>query len=80
MLSVVVMVFTPNHYAAIQVLDLVFRVTYDFVAVRVEDCEADLLDFRTLSIAPPAVSGMGECADDQNAKDNHCESDLFAHS
>ena len=30
--------------------------------------------------SPPAVSGMSECADDQNAKDNHCESDLFAHS
>src|SRR5580658_6396459 len=80
MLSVVVMIFTPNHYAAVQVLDLVFCVTYDFVAVRVEDGEADRLDFRTISIAPSAVSGMGECADDQNTKNDHCGFNLFAHS
>src|SRR5882724_7852598 len=48
MLSVVVMVFTPNRYAAVQVLALVFCVTDDFMAVGVEDCEADRLDFKTI--------------------------------
>jgi hypothetical protein len=50
MLSVVVMVFHPNRYAAVQALDLVLCVTYDFVAVWVEDREADRLD---LTISSP---------------------------
>jgi hypothetical protein len=59
--SVVVMVFTPNRYAAVQALDLVLCVTYDFVAVRVEDREADRLDFDDL-LAGSAFTGPSEYA------------------
>jgi len=72
MLSVLVMVFTPNQHTAVAALALVLRATYDLIVVRVQYCEADRLDFNPIA---GAVGGVSKYADDQNAKDGHRGSD-----
>src|SRR5579864_8072981 len=75
MLSVLVKVFTPNQDAAIAVLGLVLRATYDLMVVGIQYCKADRLDLNSISLAGCVVGGVSKYADDQKNKNGHRGSD-----